>query len=247
MNTHDIDVLILAGGRGRRLREVVSDKPKPMAEINGQPFLEILIDHISHFGYRRFILCTGHMSEFIINFYKNKKTIYKVLLSNELKSLGTAGAVKNAESLVHSNPFMVFNGDSFCQVDLSEFLDFHLKRTAFMSMVVADEKNTEDYGTIHMDDSYRILSFQEKRAANRGGIVSAGIYLFDKSVFELIPPQIEYSLEYDVFPNITNQSCYCFRSDNKLIDIGTPKNYEKAGHYFANFLNSNSLYYIDSK
>ena len=227
---HKIDILILTGGQGKRLRKVVSDKPKTMAEIDGHPFLDILIDYASGYGFKRFILCTGYMSDVITNHYSNKKTVQEILFSHKDKPLGTAGAVKNAEGLIQSNPFMVINGDSFCAVNLAAFLEFHFKKAASLSMVVSEVKDAKDYGTVAMDDSHRILEFQEKekKADNKKGFVNAGIYLFNKNILALIPPDTKYSLEYDFFPKLVGQKFYGYITNENFADIGTPERYREA-------------------
>ena len=92
----DIDVVVLCGGLGERLRGVLGNYPKPMVEINGSPFLDILIHYVAGYGFTRFILCTGYRSDLIKRYYKDKRTGFTVLISNEERPLGTAGAIKNA-------------------------------------------------------------------------------------------------------------------------------------------------------
>jgi len=118
LDASKIDVAILCGGLGTRLKNVINDRPKSMAEINGTPFLDLLIDHIAKFGFKHFILCTGHMGETIENRYAGKKPAINIEISREIQPLGTGGALKNGSQLITSNPFLVVNGDSFCAVDL---------------------------------------------------------------------------------------------------------------------------------
>ena len=223
----DVDVVILCGGEGSRLKSVVSDRPKPMAEINGRSFLDILIGYVSGFGFRRFILCTGYMADFIIQHYSASETQVEIVFSPEDIPLGTGGAVKNAEKFVKSETFMVVNGDSFCPVDLSQFLDFHSKKGALVSMVVVESEDVRDFGTICLDDSQRIVLFEEKKEGKKS-FINAGIYLFQKGVFSLIPSHVRYSLEHDLFPTLVGQKFYGYVTQEKLIDIGTPERYEQA-------------------
>jgi len=229
----EIDVVILCGGIGSRLAEVVNDRPKPMAEINHQPFLDILIEYFVRFGFRRFVLCTGHMSEVIQDYYGSKTGPLEFIISQEHAPLGTAGSVKNAQEFIQSEPFLVTNGDSFCSVDLSEFYNFHSSRQALLSMAVVESEDTTDSGLVRLDSLQRIISFEEKKQKEEMGYINAGIYLFHKHILSLIPANTKYSLEYDLFPKLNNQSSFAFISHEELIDIGTPERYERARSFFS--------------
>ncbi len=229
----DIDVVVLCGGLGSRIAEVVNDRPKPMAEINHQPFLDILIRYFASFGFRRFVLCTGHMSEVIADYYSPKAGPLEFIISREHTPLGTAGSVKNAQRFIQSDPFLVANGDSFCPVDLSEFYNFDSSRQALLSMAVVESEDTTGSGRVTLDSLQRIISFEEKEQKQGTGYINAGIYFFHKQVFSFIPANTKYSLEYDLFPRLTYQGSYAFVSQEELIDIGTPQEYERAKEYFA--------------
>ena len=97
-------------------------------------------------------------------------------------------------------------------------------------MVVSESKDTCDCGSVVLDDCRKIIGFQEKKSG--AGFVNAGIYFFEKSVLELVPENIKCSLEYDIFPKLSNKNAYGFVSGRELIDIGTPQRYELAQKYF---------------
>ncbi|MDI6752561.1 MAG: nucleotidyltransferase family protein [bacterium] len=226
----EIDVVILTGGQGTRLREIISDRPKTMAEINQRPFLDILIGNVSSYGFRRFILCTCHMADVIKDYYAGKNLQCEILFSNEETPLGTGGAVKNAEDFIQTSPCLVINGDSFCSVNLLQFFDFHLRKGALLSMVVAEAENTKDYGVISLDDSQKIIQFKEKGGEEKA-YINAGIYLFEKDIFSLIPPETKYSLEYDLFPRLVDKEFYGYITQERLIDIGTAQRYEEGKRF----------------
>jgi NDP-sugar pyrophosphorylase family protein len=228
-----VDVIILCGGFGSRLATIVNDRPKPMAKINQQPFLDILIDYFAGFGLRRFILCTGHMSEVIQEYYNQKPSISEFIVSDEQSPLGTAGCIKNAEKHIQSESFFVANGDSFCSVNLFEFYHFHLSKQSLMTMAVTKSKETENGGLVRFDKSQKIISFEEKKIEYQKGYINSGIYLFRKNILSLIPEQIKYSLEYNLFPRLANQNSFAFISREKLIDIGTPERYARAKRLFS--------------
>jgi NDP-sugar pyrophosphorylase family protein len=220
---------------GRRLRSEVSDWPKPMVVINQKPFLDILIEYFSAFGFRRFILCTGYKSEVIRNYYNGKDGPLEFIISDEKAPLGTSGSVKNAEKFVHSNLFLVANGDSFCSVDLADFYSFHLAKQGLMSMVVVESKDTADCGLVLLDDQNKIVGFEEKKQKQPCGYVNAGIYFFQKEILGFVPANTNYSLERDLFPKMASQDSYAFVTDQELIDIGTPKRLGLAKKFFSTY------------
>lgn len=223
----ETDAVILCGGQGTRLREVVSDRPKPMAEIAGRPFLDILIGHVSSYGYRRFIMCTGYMSEVIRDHYAGYGEGYDMDFSEEDEPLGTGGALKNAEGLIKSSPFLAMNGDSFCPADLAGFYEFHLRKKALASVVVFEAEDAADYGVLSMDDQHRITGFSEKSATGKA-YINAGVYLFQRDMLSRIPAGRKHSLEYDLFPELAGGELYGYVTKETVMDIGTPTRYEWA-------------------
>jgi D-glycero-alpha-D-manno-heptose 1-phosphate guanylyltransferase len=228
MDITEYDAAILCGGLGKRLRSVVSDRPKPMAEIGKTPFLELLIKYLASQGLRRFILCTGYMGERVEEYFSKKVSPFQILFSKEEKLLGTAGAVKNASSFIRSDPFFVFNGDSICRVSIKEFLHFHKVKDASCSIVLTKTFEGKDYGNVKIDEEGRIISFNEKSFNEGAAFVNAGIYLMQKEVLELIPEDVPYSLEYELFSALCKKRFYGFLTNEELIDIGTPARYREA-------------------
>lgn len=226
METKEVDVVLLSGGLGKRLRSVISDRPKSMALISGRPFLDIIIDYVVGFGFRRIILAIGYMADIIKQAYENRGQSYEIIFSEEKELLGTAGALKNAESLINSPVFLVMNGDSFCKFDLNDFLNFHFSKNAMVSIALASGQGTQDVGVVRIDKTGRITEFSEKKEkVNEQALVNAGIYLFNYKVLTLIPKYNYFSLEKDLFP-ILNR-CYGYITNNTLIDIGTPEGYQR--------------------
>ncbi len=224
----DVDVILLCGGMGTRLRSAVSDRPKPMAAVGKRPFLDGLIEQFKSFGARRFILCTGYMSEFIEDYYSRGGFEVEVLISKEHEPLGTGGAVKNAGSLITSRNFIVANGDSFCDVDLEGLYGEHLRNRAAATITLTRPDGRVDVGTVSIDGSGRILNFAEKEATGGELFVNAGVYVFNEDVLSLIPPEKKVSLENDVFPSLDKNIFHGYVSQASLLDIGTPERLKKA-------------------
>ncbi len=226
----EIDAVVLCGGQGKRLRPVISDRPKVLVQINDKIFLDILINNLLHFGFKRIILSVGYLRDKIIEHFRNKekKTKYKLIFSKEEIQLGTGGAIKRAARLIKSKTFLVMNGDSFCDMDLRDFLKFHKKRNALISVALTSVKSCSDVGFVSLDESQRILAFSEKQ--NSCGIkwINAGIYFFDKKVFPYMFDRKTFSLEYDFFPKMVDRQMYGYVVHEELIDIGTPERYKQA-------------------
>lgn len=230
-----IDVVILCGGLGTRFRSVFSDRPKALAQIHEKPLLDIILSFFIQHGYQRCILCTGYLSEHIEKYYYKSPFAKYLFFSRETEPLGTGGAIKNAQDYITSENFFVINGDSYCDIDLPTFHDFHdQKERASISMVLASQKDREDAGNVLVDeDSDEITSFSEKTPSNQRKYINAGIYIFHKKILEYIPEKQNFSLEYSLFPKFINKGFYGFISNNEVIDIGTPERYERALKYFS--------------
>jgi NDP-sugar pyrophosphorylase family protein len=203
-----------------------------MAEVGGKPFLDRLIGFLETNGIGSIILCTGFMSAYISDHYSRKAAGAKIIFSVEDTPLGTAGALKLAESKIKSDPFFILNGDSYCEADLGGMLDFHRSRKAEATILLSKCRNSGDYGSVKIDDTMRITGFKEKETCAGEGLVNAGVYLFNKELLGMIPAGKKYSTEYDLFPKLGN--LYGFESTSGFIDIGTKERYEKAGCLFKN-------------
>jgi NDP-sugar pyrophosphorylase family protein len=229
----ETDVVILCGGLGTRLRSVVSDRPKPMADVNGRPFLDRLMTYVADYGFRRCILCIGHMGDRIKRYY-GERSVHPltILFSEESEPLGTAGAVKHAEPFIRSDHFLLMNGDSWCPVDLRDLLEFHTGKEALASLTLVRVEEADNYGTVTLREDSRVIGFEEKRDGAGGGLVNGGIYLLRKEFLGFIPSERKLSLECDIFPRILTERVYGYVTNERLIDIGVPERYGMAQEYF---------------
>ncbi|MBI5560800.1 MAG: NTP transferase domain-containing protein [Deltaproteobacteria bacterium] len=231
MQMHEIektDVLVLCGGAGTRLRSKVRDRPKPMADAGGRPFLDILIDYAASCGFRRFILLTGYMGDFIERYYRERNCGLSFTISREKELLGTAGAIKNAQMLIQSRTFICLNGDSICGVNLKDFIKFHAEQQALATVVLnkrgAPPQYYNDYGAVRLGHGGRITNFGEKTSA-KGGYVNCGIYAFERPFLSLIPGGKKLSLERDIFPRLIEKAVYGWVTAARFFDIGTPERF----------------------
>lgn len=227
----NIDVVILCGGLGKRLRPAVNDRPKSLAEVNGVAFLDILIKYVASFGLKRFVLCSGYMGDAIKEHYDKIEKSLETVFAREEEPLGTGGALKNAQSFIKSEPFLVLNGDSFCKLNFHDFYRFHFVNKALLSIVLCESKVDQNSGAVKLDQAKRIVEFNEKAKTEEKSFRSAGIYLMGKEIFRFMEGKKVFSLEYDLFPALAGKDCYGYFVKNDFIDIGTPESLAKAGDF----------------
>jgi len=227
----DIDFLVLCGGLGKRLRSEIGESQKTLARIHDRPFLEFLLTELHAQGFRRFILCAGYKADDVEDFAKKISGKLMVEVSKELEPLGTGGAIKNARKFVRSNTFVALNGDSFCPLNYKEFVEFHRQHKAIGSIVLTQVHDPKDYGSILVDNTDRIVSFQEKIENASSNVISTGIYCFEKHIFDLMPSEKSFSIEKDFFPKIAGKGLYGYHTPVQFLDIGTPERFSQAKDY----------------
>lgn len=229
----DIDVLILCGGKGKRLKKFSGGIPKPMVSIGKRPFLDIVINHLKKSGFKRFILGIGYKAHFIKKYYKEHKVAgAEIIFSQENRPLGTGGAVKKARRLIKSEIFLVLNGDSFSEFNAASFIKFFQQKNAKALVLLRKAKDSRDFGGIAIDKSSAITCFSEKEPALQNNFINGGVYLFSKSVFPMMPKKAQFSLEYDFFPRMAGRGLYGYKKPGFFIDIGTPERYLSAKRHF---------------
>jgi D-glycero-alpha-D-manno-heptose-7-phosphate kinase len=227
--------LILAGGFGTRLKEVISDRPKVMAPINGKPFLEYIIQLLRRNGFKEIVISTGYLGDYIKSYFGDGTNFgVKIEYAVEDFPLGTGGALKNAQGYF-KEPFLMVNGDTYLEVDLNRLVSFHDKKKSLATIALAKVNNAGESGLVSLQKSGKIKSFTEKPKSGRGGLVNAGYYFFSPKIFKYISPKKRLSLEKIIFPKLVSGGLiHGFPMDASFLDIGKPETYEKAKTYFLN-------------
>jgi D-glycero-alpha-D-manno-heptose 1-phosphate guanylyltransferase len=223
----EITAVILAGGRGTRLRPVLPHQPKVMAELHGRPFLVYLLDQLVAGGVREVVLCTGYRGDEIRAKLGDTYGPLHLGYSHEDVPLGTGGALRLALPWLRSDPVMVMNGDSWIDADFQSYLAWFLGRPAAAALLLMAVDDTTRFGRVEVAADGAITSFKEKGVPGPGWI-NAGVYFLKKSVLELMPPGRFLSLEQDLLPTLVGQGLYGHRVAGKFIDIGTPESYAEA-------------------
>jgi len=224
---------VLAGGLGTRLRPIVGDRPKVLAEVRGRPFLSYLLDQIAAAGVGSIVLCTGHMGEQVRSAFGDAYGGLRLTYSQESSPLGTGGALGKALHLFQSDPVLVLNGDSFYDLDLADFWKFHRAVNAAGSLALTEVEDTRRYGRACMQPDGAITGFAEKSDTAGPGWISAGIYLFSNLLLRSIPQDRPVSLEREVLPSWVGRGLYGYRGKGAFLDIGTPEAYAATGKFFG--------------
>jgi len=227
-----VTAAILAGGLGIRLRSMVPDRPKVLAEIRGRPFLAYLLDQLRAIGVRYVVLCTGYLGEKIQTMFGDCYSDVHLVYSQESSPLGTAGALRLALPLFKSDSVLVMNGDSFCEVNLRAFWAWHDDRGADATLLITNISDTKRYGRVIMDANGLILNFDEKNDTGGPGYINSGIYLIKYRLLQMIPENLNASLEKEMFPAWIGRGLYGYASEGRFLDIGTPEAYAAAEQFF---------------
>ncbi len=233
----EITAVILCGGLGRRLRSAVPDLPKCMAPVAGRPFIDYQLDWLRGIGIRDVVLCTGYKAQSVREYCGNGMT-HGLLLrySPESEPRGTAGALKHAEHYVRRGPFVLLDGDSFFELDLAGMLFDHWSHGARATLGLARAPEPGRYASVWLDPQEQVLQFGNAAPDFESDVVAlstqwvnGGVYVFERSIFELIPNAPEpISLEREILPLMIGVGLYGFRSNAYFIDIGVPEDFTRA-------------------
>jgi D-glycero-alpha-D-manno-heptose 1-phosphate guanylyltransferase len=222
------EAIVLAGGLGTRLRKVTGDLPKPMADINGRPFLSYLMDYLAKQHIDTVILSVGYRNEAIQDYFGDSYNKVQVLYSVETEPLGTGGAIKMALASSVGSDVIIMNGDSFFGIELRRLYEFHVCRKSMLTVAVKRMKPHQRYGSLFLDSRLRIGGFHEKSSAG-GTLINGGVYILDKSRFCSLGLPSRFSFEKD-FIEKYYKDCdfYGLEFGDYFVDIGIPEDYEKA-------------------
>jgi NDP-sugar pyrophosphorylase family protein len=231
-NLANVTAAILAGGLGTRLRAVVGDRPKVLAQVHGRPFLAYLLDQLARTSVAQVVLLTGYLGGQVSAAFGDRYRGLRLVYSAESSPLGTAGALRLALPHFSFPTVLLLNGDSYCDVDLPAFLDSHQRRAAEISLVVSRVADASRFGKVRVGPDGRVLGFEEKRGDGEGWI-NAGVYLLERRLIEDIPPGRPVGLERDLFPAWVWRAFQAFRGPTRFLDIGTPASYQEAESFFA--------------
>lgn len=234
VSSENISAVILAGGFGTRIKHLLGDLPKPMAPVNGKPFLEWVVRWLAAQNIRRVILSTGHLSE-VIEKHFAPQPVAGVTVScvPETTPLGTAGGFINAvqQSKINSAAWFLLNGDTLAFANLADAIR-ELQKDSTAGVIFGREvPDTSRYGSLVSDANGNLSCFAEKRPGQ--GVISTGVYLFRDALVQKFSERRPLSLESEVFPALTaaGESLKVLRIHAPFLDIGTPDTLREADFF----------------
>ncbi len=223
------EAIILAGGLGTRLQGVVKDLPKPMAPVNGRPFLTYILDYLIDYEYERVVLSVGYLHEKIVDYFGKKYKTLEIDYAVEEEPLGTGGGILLAMSKCTTDNVLVINGDTMFKVDLTAFEQFHQEKNSLLTIVLREVEDVSRYGSVTISKDNLIALFAEKQVTFGRGYINGGVYLINRRLFEKYPQSKRFSFEKDIMTKYYTQECfYAMPSDGYFIDIGIPEDYARA-------------------
>ena len=231
------NVLIMAGGKGKRLLPLTKDNPKPMLKIGGLPLLETTIRNIARLGFYNITISLNYKGSHIEKYFKDGSD-YGVSITyiKEEKELGTAGAL----SIFHPSnnlPFIVMNGDILTTLNFKKIVNFHNLNNAFSTMTVRSIDFEIPYGVVKLKNTKNIKNIIEKPTFNY--LINSGIYVFDNKVLNIIPKNKKFDIIslFEKLKKLRKKNIIYMNTDY-WIDIGQVKDYNKANFEFKNIFNN---------
>ena len=231
-----MQAIILCGGLGTRLREVVKDVPKPMAPVNDKPFMQMQVDRLLNFGVNKIVFATGYKKEIIKDFFGDNYKGVDLVYSEESEPLLTGGAMKQALQYIDEDDAVVMNGDIWLDVDLNEMFNQHKRTGVWETLAVKPMDNFSRFGNVIIgDDGYSVVDFIEKQPTKHGN-VNLGVYIVKKNIFDNLDDlgnKFSHETQY-LIPNIKNRRHGAFIYDGYYVDIGIPADYLAFVEYAKN-------------
>jgi len=230
MNTSDVRVVILAGGKGSRLKPYTTVFPKPLMPMGDMPILEVVLRQLKSFGFRKITLSVNHLADLIRTFFRDGSALgLDISYCMEDKPLGTAGSISLVKDL--TDYFLVMNGDLLTTLDYQSLVEYHVNRQADATIGVFPREVKIDFGVLEIAEDSTLVQYREKPRYEY--VVSMGVNVFHKSAVEFIP-QNEYLDIPTLMMNLKNagKKVLTYRSECEWLDIGRVDDYEQALNLF---------------
>ena len=237
--------ILLVGGRGTRLAPLTNNTPKPMLQVAGVPFTEHQINKARSAGITEIVLATSFKAELFEPYFGDGKNFgISIKYAVEEVALGTGGAISNAAAMLEgSGPVAIFNGDVLSKHDLDGQFKFHESNAADVTLYLTQVEDARAYGAVELDDSGRVLAFNEKMENPPTNIINAGCYIFNREVIAAIPFGKVISVERETFPQLlaAGAKVFGFIDKSYWLDIGTPTALLKASRDLVSEMNKEFL------
>ena len=224
-----IDVaVIMAGGKGSRLRSITNDEiPKPMVPVDGKPLLEYQVEALKEYGIKKIIMIVGHLGEKIMDHFKDGKDFgVDIDYIVEKEPLGTAGAFYYLKDKTDAKDFLLVFGDVFFDIDFDRMEDFHFKNAALTTLLAHPNGHPYDSDLIQTDDNGKVIGFDSKNNVRDywyDNMVNAGMYIINRELLELVGEPVKIDFEKDILANQVKNGAniYAYHSPEYVKDVGT--------------------------
>jgi histidinol-phosphate phosphatase domain len=225
----NIDVaVIMAGGKGSRLRSITNDEiPKPMVPVDGKPLLEYQVEKLKSYGIKKIVMIVGHLGEKIVDHFKDGKDFgVEIDYIFEKEPLGTAGAFYYLKDKIDAKDFMLVFGDVFFDMDFDRMEDFHFKNSALTTLLAHPNGHPYDSDLIRMDDKGRVIGFDSKHNVRDywyDNMVNAGMYIINRKLLDLVKEPVKTDFEKDILANQVKigANIYAYHTPEYVKDVGT--------------------------
>lgn len=224
-----IDVaVIMAGGKGSRLRSITNDEiPKPMVPVDGKPLLEYQVEALKEYGIKKIVMIVGHLGEKIMDHFKDGKDFgVDIDYIVEKEPLGTAGAFYYLKDKTDAKDFLLIFGDVFFDIDFDRMEDFHFKNDALTTLLAHPNGHPYDSDLIQTDDNGKVIGFDSKNNVRDywyDNMVNAGMYIINRELLELVGEPVKIDFEKDILANQVKNGAnvYAYHSPEYVKDVGT--------------------------
>jgi mannose-1-phosphate guanylyltransferase len=225
-----VQAVILVGGEGTRLRPLTSTIPKPVVPLVDRPFMSYMLEWLKGHGVDDVVMSMGYMATALRNVLGDGSAYgMRIRYVEEPEPRGTAGALKFAESLLDERFFML-NGDVLSDMDLSAQLEQHERTGARATLALIGVEDPSAYGLVRTEEDGTVREFVEKPSPDAidTNLISAGAYILERSIVEMIEPDRNVSIEREIWPQLVGDGLYAFPHEAYWLDIGTPERYLEA-------------------
>jgi mannose-1-phosphate guanylyltransferase len=222
-----MQAVILVGGEGKRLRPLTSTVPKPVVPLVDRPFISFMLEWLRQHGIDDVIMSCGFLATSVRNVLGDGSSLgIRLRFVEEPDPRGTAGALKFAEAMLDERLLML-NGDVLTDIDLTEQIAQHERTGAQATLALVPVADPAAYGLVHLNEDRSVRDFVEKPSSDRidTNLISAGAYVLERDILELVPPDRHVSIEREVWPLLVGRGLFGFPSESYWLDIGTPERY----------------------
>lgn len=232
-----VDLVILAGGRGNRISKLTKKIPKPLIKINNIPFIQYLLNYYSKYNLNKIYILTGYRGDKFLKFHKKLSNLVPIECVREKKKLDTGGAIFQLRNKIKNN-FIVINGDSFIDYNVTEFIKKKMKKKIIAKIILTKNNNYLSNNKLS-----KLTIDKNELVTSNGTLMNSGVYLFKKEIFKYLKLR-KISLEKEIIPNLIKKKLIQGASSNKkFLDIGTYANLSKAKNFLRKNINSCSVFF----